>query len=84
VDPRRDRISLGGQKKLLAAYRRIVAKTPDAPSAHKQALFLQRFGALYRQSPSISDLGEFFSYGIHRRNIKRLAGVYARRMTGIW
>lgn len=84
VDQRPDRISLGGQSKLRDAYRRIIAKSPDAPSALKQALFLQRFGALYRHSPGVSDLGEFFSYGIHPRNIKRLVGVYARRMTGIW
>jgi glycosyltransferase involved in cell wall biosynthesis len=84
VDPRPDRISLGGRRKLYDAYRRIVAKSADASAAQKQALFLQLFGALYNQAPSIADLNEFLRYGFHGRNVKRLAGIYARRVTGIW
>lgn len=84
VDPRPDRISFGASERLMEAYARLSAKSTDATPAMKQALFLQMFGELYGASPSLSQLREFFRYGVDLRNLKRLLGVYVRRLTGVW
>ncbi len=84
VDPRPDRISVGSKQKLLAAYRRLAGKNRELPAITRQALLLQAFGGLYGSAPAFSDLVEFFRHGIHSRTLKRLAGVYARRVTGVW
>ncbi len=84
VDPRPDRISVGSKQKLLAAYRRLAGKNQGLPAITRQALLLQAFGGLYSSAPAMSDLLEFFRHGIHSRTLKRLAGVYVRRVTGIW
>ena len=84
IDPRPDRISVGSKQKLLAAYRRLAEKNQGLSAMTRQALLLQAFGGLYGSAPAVSDLVEFFRYGIHSRTMKRLAGVYVRRVTGIW
>lgn len=74
LDPRPDRISVGSRERFMAAYKRLAAK-PYASPRLRQGLFLQMFGSRFYFGPA--DIGEFFSHGLHLRNMKRLVRVLA-------
>jgi glycosyltransferase involved in cell wall biosynthesis len=80
LDPRPDRISTGSKERILAAYRRLAAKSVGVPEACKQALYLQVFGRLYGFRLGLNDLREYLRYGVHARTLRILGGVLLRQL----
>lgn len=79
LEPRPDRISVGSKDRILSAYRRLGAKTLNAPAAWRQALFLQVFGRLYGFRLGLEDFREYLRFGFHPRTWPILAGILARQ-----
>jgi glycosyltransferase involved in cell wall biosynthesis len=78
-DERPDRISRKAKTKILDAYRRVVAKWPNANSASKRALYQQVFGEHYGFPIEWRDLTSYLALGATPRELLLMLRTRARR-----
>jgi glycosyltransferase involved in cell wall biosynthesis len=78
-DERPDRISRKAKAKILDAYRRVVAKWPDADKHSKRALYQQVFGDHYGFPVEWSDLTRYLALGATPQEFLRMCKTGWRR-----
>ena len=78
-DERPDRISRKSKTNILDAYRRVVAKWPQASDHLKRALYQQVFGDHYRYPVDWSDLKNYSALGATPTDLIRMCRIAWRR-----
>jgi glycosyltransferase involved in cell wall biosynthesis len=78
-DERPDRISRKAKAKILDAYRRVVAKWPQASEANKRALYRQVFGEHYGFAIEWTDVKSYLSLGATPGELVRMIRTRSRR-----
>jgi glycosyltransferase involved in cell wall biosynthesis len=78
-DERADRISRKAKAKILDAYKRVVAKWPDASSKSKRALYQQVFGDHYGFPIEWADLKGYLALGATPKEFLRMCKTGWRR-----